>query len=233
MSMQDNSQNNWKILLEEPEHFAGEAIRDKNEAWEKLYLRLHEKPRRKLARWYWVAASVLIVIICGFLLFVNDGKQKDIAVKDRSPLEKEVPAVRESEEGAQPKDSNYTVFTSKERTHRIAVEQRESWVSAIQPVNNNFIPDSINEQVPQLTAAQPLAIETTKTVASTAVPKNKLRVVHINETGHPVEEPTVNNRFSDRNIFGLKILSAEVYDPGNNSSSDNSSILTKRHNTPN
>jgi len=231
--MQDNSQNNWKTLLDDPEHLAGETIRDKNEAWEKLYSRLHEKPGRKLVGWYWAAAAVLIVIIGGLLLFVHNGKQKDIAVKDSSPVKKEMPVVMESKEGDQPKDSNYALLKPRQKTHHIVVEQRENWVSAIQPANNHLISDSINKQVPELIATQPVAIDTIKTVASAAAPKKKLRVVHVNETGQPVEEPTVNNRFSDRHVFGLRILSRETYDPANIGSSDNSLILTKPRNTPN
>ena len=69
--MQDNSQNKWKTCLEDPENFPGETVPHKNEIWEKLYQRLHNKPRRKLLAWYWAAACLLILVSASVLVFQN------------------------------------------------------------------------------------------------------------------------------------------------------------------
>jgi predicted ThiF/HesA family dinucleotide-utilizing enzyme len=231
--MQDNTQNTWRTLLDDPEHFAGETIRDKNVAWEKLYSRLHEKSRGKFVGWYWAAASILILITSGLLLVVNTGTRQGIAAKGRSSVRKQAAIVTQKKEDVQPKENNYAQLKPRQKNHLIVEERRKIRADALQPVNNHLILDSVNQQMTELIGSRPVAIDTIKTIATAAAPKKKLRVVHINETGQPAEEPMVNNRFSDTHVFGFKILIHDNYDPINNNFSNNILILTKPRNTPN
>ena len=47
----------WKDKLEQLEHLPDEPAFDKTTAWEKLQNRLQQKPGKKKAMWYWMAAA--------------------------------------------------------------------------------------------------------------------------------------------------------------------------------
>ncbi|HMH23037.1 MAG TPA: hypothetical protein VK563_14735 [Puia sp.] len=55
--------SHWINKLEGPDPSAAEPWAGKNAAWEKLYSRLHEKPRRRIPFWYWMAAASLLLIL--------------------------------------------------------------------------------------------------------------------------------------------------------------------------
>jgi len=68
---------------------------------------------------------------------------------------------------------------------------------------------------------------TLKPMAIAPPSKKKLRVVHLNEIGQPVEEPTVNNRFAEKHGIGWRIINAEIYNPVYGSSTNNGLLLIK------
>ncbi|HZE83138.1 MAG TPA: hypothetical protein VE035_02470 [Puia sp.] len=55
--------SHWINKLEDPDPPAAEPWTGKNAAWEKLYSRLHEKPRRRIPSWYWAAAACLLLVL--------------------------------------------------------------------------------------------------------------------------------------------------------------------------
>src|SRR5450631_2335402 len=50
----------WGNKLDDPDGVSPEPWAGKDAAWEKLYSRLHEKPRRRIPFWYWAAAACLL-----------------------------------------------------------------------------------------------------------------------------------------------------------------------------
>jgi len=233
MSMQDNTQNNWKSLLEDPGNFPGETIRDKNEAWESLYQRLHKKPQRKLMAWYWAAASILIVAIGTALVFVNKAKHHPTLVTVPATLKNRLPAGTGSSLSVETKNTDKASPQSKQKTHSAVRVEKNNFTATIQPVKDNLITDSLINHLPQfITASNPVYDSANKTTVA-AQPKKKLRVVHVNEMGQPAEESTVNSRFTERHGPGLRLINSGIYNPVYSSSTNNGLILTKPRNTSN
>ena len=76
-----NEPFHWKVKLDELSSLPGEAVLEKNAAWEKLHGRLEEGPRKKKTIWYWAAACILLAITIPFIL----------ANKKENGLVKEIP----------------------------------------------------------------------------------------------------------------------------------------------
>ena len=234
--MQDNSQNSWTRLLEDTDSLASETIRDKHEAWERLFSRLHEKPRRKLAAWYWVAASLLIVAVVGTLIVIRNEKHQPVVIAEPSPSSKQMPLAKETKPVNEQKGSGYNLPGQVEKTAPVVLRTKKNAVRTIQLFDKDVTKDSVIGQSPEVAIARNMTVDTvdtTKTVAAVTPPKKKLRVVHLNEIGQPIEEPTVNNGLNEWRRFELRIMSGEIYKPINSSSSNNGLILTKPRNTSN
>jgi len=231
--MPDNNQNNWTRLLEDTDSLGGETIRDKHEVWERLYSRLHEKPRRKLAAWYWVAASLLIVSVVGTLIVIRNEKHQPVVIAEPSPSSKQMPLAKETNPVTEQKSGDYNLPGQVEKTAPVVLRTKKNAVRTIQLFNKDITKDSVIGQSPEVAIARNMTVDTTKTVAAVTPPKKKLRVVHLNEIGQPVEEPTVNNGLNEWRRFEFRIMSGEHYNTINSSSSNNGLILTKPRNTSN
>jgi len=230
MNMQDKTQNNWKILLENPDSFHGEIIKHKTEAWEKLYQRLHKKPQRKLSAWYWAAAS-LVVAIGTVMLFISREKNQVTVVSGPAVVKTQSPRVNSKSLTLIQKNRVVKLTKSKQKTRTTAVQKNNLTGSA--HFNKNFNPDSVITQLTELVTS-PTIINDSSAIHSVTVTipaKKKLRVVHLNEIGQPAEESTVNNKFRERHGFGLRVSSGEIYNPVYGSSTNNGLILTKRSNS--
>ena len=59
----------WRRLLREPDALPGQGLADKDAAWDKLFERLNEKPRRRFFGYRIAAACVLISLIPASRLF--------------------------------------------------------------------------------------------------------------------------------------------------------------------
>ena len=227
--MQDNSQNSWKTSLEDPESFPGETVRHKNEVWEKLYQRLHKKPRRKPVAWYWAAACLLILASGTVLVFVNSKKHQPAFSIVPATVQNQVPAVIENAVSEQHKNSDGVSLPSKQKTQIVVPVQRNSLPGTISPVNHYLITDSIVKELPQLVVTSHMVNDSSILHISVLSPvRRKLRVVHVNEIGQPAEESTVNNRLSEKHRLGWRIITGEMYNPVYGSSTNNGLILTKR-----
>lgn len=230
--MQNNIQNNWRSLLDDPNGFPGETIRDKNEAWEKLYSKLHEKPQPRFLTWYWAAATLLVIALT-VVLFVRKEKGQDSLVSIPSPAKKIKPVTKENI-NAEQKNSEYPLSQPKQKIKTVVSRQKNVFAKTIPSINKNLITDSIVEQLPEMVITSGMMHDSTIKTTTVATPvKKKLRVVHVNEIGQPIEYPTVNNRFNERRPFEFRIINGEIYNPANTSSSNNGLILTKPHNTSN
>ena len=226
--MQDNSQNNWKTSLENPDNFPGETVPHKNEVWEKLYQKLHKKPRRKLLAWYWAAACLVILASGTVLVFVNGKRQQQAFSVLPSTLQNQLPPTTENVLRKEQKNSKNVLLPSKQKNQNLVPAQKNNTAVTIPAVGHDLFTDSIVKELPDLVITSNI-INDSSTISITVVTpaKKKLRVVHLNEIGQPVEEPTVNNRFAEKHGLGWRIINAEIYNPVYGSSTNNGLILTK------
>ena len=232
--MQDNNQNNWKSLLENPKSFAGETIRDKHETWEKLYARLHKKPRRILGAWYWAAAALLVMMICSIVFFINREKYPEAFVGVPSRVKEQIPIITQRQLNDEQKNTEHVLSQPKQKTNTALSIQKNAIVKTNPSTNKNFITDPVIGQLPQIASTPNIRIDSVIEIITDVPPvKKKLRVVHLNEIGQPTPEPTVNNRFTERHGFDLRIINGERYNSVNSSSSNNGLILIRPRNTSN
>ena len=59
----------WRTKLTQPDALPEQGLDDPESAWQQLYARLGEKPRRRLFYWYGAAACLLLALIPAALLF--------------------------------------------------------------------------------------------------------------------------------------------------------------------
>jgi len=236
--MQDNSPNNWKILLEDPQRFQGEILSDKNELWERIYHRLHKNPQRKVLVWYWAAACLLIVTIVTVALLISKGKT-DYKVVSEPAIVKTFNPVDPVSSSSSNENNGENVLSSTPKNHTAGSIHKNNLPALKKSSDTKYIIDSTMNQLPQLVIT-PITPTTTANDSSavssiTIAPpsKKKLRVVHLNEIGQPVEEPTVNNRFAEKHGLAWRIINGENYNPVYGSSTNNGLILTKPRSTSN
>jgi hypothetical protein len=62
----------WSRRLEEPGALPGVGLADKEAAWDKLYERLRETPRRRTLPWLWTAAACLLLALVPAALLLKE-----------------------------------------------------------------------------------------------------------------------------------------------------------------
>lgn len=231
MSMPDNIQNNWKGSLEDADHFPAETLLNKNEAWEKLYKRLHNKPQHKIARWYWMAAACLLIVAAIFLLMHKQEQQPAFAT---NPSRSNKPAAGIAKKTILTNENN-NKLVSISKGDKITVSpglyKNNSTVVKIETVHNRIL-DSVNNSVLTKTVITPtIHFDSAMATIATKPPKRKLRVVHVNEIDQPAEESTAN-QFMQKHGFEFRIINNEIYNPSS-VPVNNGFILFKSRNTSN
>jgi hypothetical protein len=231
MSMPDNIQNNWINSLENTDHFPGETLLNKNEAWEKLYKRLHNKPQQKIARWYWMAAACLLIIAAIFLLMNKQEQQPGIAA---NPSHINKPATGIAKKTILANENNgklVTISKGDKKTVAPALPKNNSTLVKIETVHNRIL-DSVNNALLTKTIITPtIHFDSAIATITKTPPKKKLRVVHVNEIDQPAEESTAN-QFTQKHGFEFRIINNEIYNPLS-VPVNNGFILFKSRNTSN
>jgi len=177
----------WKNKLESLEGLRSEPL-DKNQAWNKLYTRLDDSPRRKY-RWITWAVAASLVIAFLLLKFVNKNdiilNGDEISVKPNQPT----PEIVDERKLINPVMQKIPESTGLNRPPQVAKKKPGSLPSGTRPVEEKIIvvaneDTARNEQVlVKVESGQvaPAEIQTTPA-------KKKLRVVHINELGQEIKE---------------------------------------------
>ena len=191
----------WKNKLESLEGLTSEPL-NKNQAWNKLYTRLENKPLRR-NRWiYWTAAASLVIGL--FLLKdVNNNDLElnggEISVKPNQP----VPEVPEERKLINPAIQEIAESPVLNKPVQVAKKELKSIPSDTLPVEKTVIAvtqedTATNEQV--LVKVEPEQEEPAETQKPTA--KKALRVVHINELGQQIREDVITaQRQRSRSIY--------------------------------
>jgi hypothetical protein len=231
--MQDNTQNNWKQLLENADSLPAEVLKDKNAAWEKLYTRLHNKPGRKLRTWYWAAACLLAASITTLVFIDNKNHQPSITV---SSPRNQAPAIKKQSLHAEQKKIEAPLPSSSEKSRDLIITQKNKAANKMAPASNHdLIIDSTSVKAATATPseAELHSDSPTKETIATIPSRKKLRVVHINDLGQPAEESIADNKFAERHILPLRINNHEHYNSIPGSSTNNGLILFKSRNASN
>jgi hypothetical protein len=199
----------WKNKLDRLDNLPGEPWTGKSAAWDTLYARMHQKPKRKAGPWWLAAAIFGLLVLISFLLTY---KKAPPLVKNNSlPVHVEPPA---------------PAPVLPERTASVPFARRSPAESALviksTPVNNNHQP-AIKPRVPQpaglppggnsppdtmamlQTGTLPLATNTPLPAGTALQPKKKLQVVHINELNGPAEQDTPLVRGSNKRLFRISL----------------------------
>ena len=233
--MQDKARNNWKQLLENADGFPDKILKDKNEAWEKLYTRLHKKPGRKLLSWYWAAASLVAISLTTIIFYVNKNDQSPSVITS-SPVNYSDPASTNKSLVTEQKTNNVLFQSLPEKNMGISLTKKNSLVKKDEYITNyDLITDSANVQTVMETVVEPvLDLDSSAKEITAVVPvKKKLRVIHINDIGQPMEKSTADNQLIKRDGFHLKILNNETYNPVPTMAAKDGFIIFKSRNASN
>ncbi|MBC7829132.1 MAG: hypothetical protein H7122_15385 [Chitinophagaceae bacterium] len=196
----------WKKRLGEIDHLPGESVHDKTASWEKLHDRLGKKPRTNKIMWYWAAAACLCIL--AGLQWIKV-KEKDTPVVTVEPLaipqrSSDTSGIIKSNPDAH---ATHTVI-KKRQSNSIAVKEKNKPVFTSIGLNNKnaaMDPDTVKKSLP------PFIVNTVKPVDTIALitvapQRKKLRVVHINELGKPMEQEI---QFARSNV--LPAFEAKVF----------------------
>ena len=174
--MPAGKQNNIRDRLNTMNSLPEGVVFDPNATWEKLEAKMQARPGRKYHYWYH-AAAVLFLAICGFLL-VNDGGRK--TNEDDTLVQR--PANR-----TQP-----TIITISEVQKNSAVpaeknagrqKERSRWESTRD--NKDTFPVLSDIMIPLISTVVEPQADTLSLVKFEEPPKKKFRIAHINELGTP------------------------------------------------
>ncbi len=230
-----NSEFHWKSKLEELKSLPGEIF-NKEASWEKLHGQLQKKPGNKKALWYWAAAACLLAAISVALILSN--KKENVLVNNNQVQKKIQPSpsfLRTINDSA-----TSIVISSIPVERKSPARQAENLSKIIKPgdhkiliVENVAAKHDKEESIKSGVINNVITPVDSQISIVASIPfKKKLRVVHINELGDPVEE-SIMARKTETHSFQLKLATQEVFaNPSVNSASTGFTILTIK-NSPN
>lgn len=171
----------WKNKLETLNCFPAEAAHEKDALWEKLHGRLQQKPAAIKAKWYWMAASLLPLIIITLTMVSKTenvpGKQQMVKYKNTKAtasylLPASTEAVTLSVSAPVEKKQPVVVINSKVKSKTFVDTIRAS------DADVTLLPEKVKTGI---TTNNIQPVDTVVTVPTTAVAKKKLQVIHLNE----------------------------------------------------
>jgi hypothetical protein len=219
MLNENSSELNWRNKLEDMNGFPGEILPDKNAVWEKLHSRLHQQPRRVKPLWYWTAAACLLVMIIVPFLIAN---KKPVAMIKNAPSGSlpQQQVIRQ----VLPLKENGMVNTSSVLNRKVIINPPKAKENNSQPApvilfNNAIESKELAGKKEQKEIPFTVQIDKTIPVIDTpvensvaAIPtRKKLKVVHINELGDPVEEAHNILPPSDYGAIKIMLIKQQVY----------------------
>jgi len=200
--------------LEDVGSLQEETLADKNAVWEKLHSRLGKRPRRVRGLWYLAAACLLLMVVIPVMM----------TTKSHNSLVKNNPAQIESKKEIVPEilpsketdlaDVAFPIIKKNKITGKLIRTSYEKISSndiskKAQTVTPNFNDQKDTQAAPLI--SMPDAIDSSfKTTLAVAPVKKKLKVVHINELGDPVEETSNITKSYEYHAFQFKLINKQV-----------------------
>lgn len=191
--LNENLSSSWKSKLAELDGLPGEEKPSGELAWEKLYKRLGGRINRtKKFVWYRaIAATALITLVISFF-FINMDERQIANIKletkeQSSPGTNRVETPAKHFQGAK-------LAPLLENKRRVQDSKKLKTTSSVvhQAHTDDEIrlPETVSDDIlPGETAGMPPAMDSLSLHTTTVAVKKKLKVVHINELGDPVEMP--------------------------------------------
>ncbi|MBN9385720.1 MAG: hypothetical protein J0H74_33505 [Chitinophagaceae bacterium] len=201
----------WRHRLEEPGALPGAGLTDKEAAWDKLYQRLGETPRRRPLPWLWAAAACLLLALIPTALLFREKKDTPPAGTPKMAVHPKTNPARTNQhptDQTQPRTSIPEPSLVIQNTpsprpvalpHPIRRERPASAKTAdraLAPIAlQSSAPDpvavepSVHPPLPNLLMA-PRSDLSRPIIAAQTTPKKELRVVHINELEPPQTAPS-------------------------------------------
>jgi hypothetical protein len=236
MLNENHNKPNWKSRLEEVSSLPDLLLADKNASWEKLHGRLHAKPRRVKALWYWVAAACLLGAIT--IPFLTVHKKQEVLVKSepaKTVLRKPAMVAPTVKEMA-PVAVIIAPVEKKQKTTPASlpgsVKNKENKIKGDRLIATTGLDEPIITQQDPIVLPQPLveAIAVSNPIVA-AAPK-KLKVVHINELGTPVILPYNLAHVDDYGPVQIKLINQEIYNNSSTLSNNTRFNIFKTRNSP-
>jgi hypothetical protein len=217
-----SAENQNKYGLDDLEFIPGEAPFKKDAAWDKLQERIGEKKTKK-NYWYLAAASIVIVLSAGIILWNNElsnNKVKNVAVsvngtQSRSPeINKNFPEIIENKHSANEIDlekrslaGNKNLPSKKVKIQKVKSGKNLSEVKTAGSLSGlNTEPSPLLSTSPDVLNSIPPEIPQNQTAAQFQPVKKKLKVLHHNQLQNTL--PVTNPAYSARsgNIQGITVF---------------------------
>lgn len=208
-----NNLQPWKNKLEELKALGDHGL-DKGASWGKLYERLNEKGSVKNWRAYWIGAACIAFVLIVSILFSHIAPDKIInPVIKPSPAETEKTVANASEKRNETKRADAVLIgktaipADKKAAGRTRKFFRAEGLLRIQ------VSDTVDRQKSPLVKVED-SVNTEQLSPDLAVrkpEKKKLRVVHVNELGEPLEELTGVEHNISGHYFRIRFADQEVY----------------------
>lgn len=210
-----NDHFHWKNRLEELDSLPGETFSGKTAAWEQLHQRLRGNRRRRKAAWYWIAAASLV-----FIMLVQWDRSKtgtvDVNIKSEKTQIKS-PLVQPAAGSKRGEERNAAVFAPVSINAEKNIEQRRKKVTipVIDIARNSdsevYISVSQARKDVELISNAVIPIDTSIVAITPTIVKKKLKVIHINELGTPVEDEAKDDRYAERPKFHKRFSSQDIF----------------------
>lgn len=218
--MSAGNQNNYG--LDELEFIPGDVPFNKASAWNKLQDRMGEK-RTKKNYWYLSAASIVIVLLAGIMLWKNEGKNDVVknasdsvtSTPGNSPeINKRSPEIIENKISSNETDSdkrslagNKNLPSKKVKVEKVKAAKNLSELETPGSLSGlNTEPSPLPATSPDVLNSVPPEIPKNQTAAHFQTVKKKLKVLHHNQLQNTL--PVTNPAFSARsgNIQGITVF---------------------------
>jgi hypothetical protein len=213
MSNENPNDFHWKNKLEDVGSLQEETLTDKNAIWEKLYSRLGQRPHRVRGLWYLAAACLLLLVMIPVTMTTKNNnslvKNNPVQIKSKKVI---LPEILPSKETALAEVSFPVIKKNKITERPVRTSYKKSGLNDIAKhtqtviANSNVQKDTQPASIISLANAIDSSFKTTLAVAPV---KKKLKVVHINELGDPVEEVS-NTKSYEYHAFQFKLINKQV-----------------------
>jgi len=213
----ETSDNTLREKMEAFNEVDAMNTRNYQPVWDRLEDKLYQKNKRKIIRFYFAAAAILLVIFAGVITRyqLNDKPKAHLVIQDL-PVKKTRQVLQSNlaaDSFAHPaKPGQHKLILNNHSKKKITRSMRDDYNSEESMQNNEAITPmaKVTEEVANSNLAEPTAAikSVVNSIAATSLKKPALKVLHINEIyygsskkqSEAIKEPNVNWLFTTNNI---------------------------------
>ncbi len=205
-----NSQGDWKQRIADLQD-TGDTSFDQELAWNRLHERLQDKKPKKRFIWYWLAAASVAAMLILSILMTNKTERMPV---HRSPVklvdnkQQAGTLIKASHNDVEQPASITVVDTTPpagmKNQDELNQKKKETLTSPSIEVKSD---DIVKKEIMDIAA---IPVDTAISIVANAPVKKKLRVVHVNELGDPVNEPFQYKKYDDKASSRLRFMNQQV-----------------------